>query len=286
MVGLTAHRRPAAALAAAALAATAATASGVVICPSGSHWLRGACVPCPGDRPGAAAPAACAAAAGVPAAPPARPPPAAAADLWAIASTLPSPFQQTAVEYYEILSAIAAKAPAALLVYGVGRDSAAYARVNAGGTTVFLESDPAWADAVAAEHPGLDIRRVTYPTTVAGSLAALAAGRRTAAATGVAAAAAWDVIVIDAPPGGGPALPGREVPIAEAAAAATRVGKHVDVFVHDANRPLEAAAADAYLNPTGAHVAYDRTRHYVVGGPPPRPPPAAPPVAAPPAAAQ
>lgn len=61
-----------------------------------------------------------------------------------------------------------------LLVWGVGRDSHAWATLNSGpdARTVFLEDNEAWATWIKNKHPELDVRHVSFPTRMlqAGSL--------------------------------------------------------------------------------------------------------------------
>jgi glucuronoxylan 4-O-methyltransferase len=189
-------------------------------------------------------------------------------------------------EYTSVLSVLNERAPCNVLIYGVGKDSYAYAAVNEGGRTLFVEGDAEWAQKVAAEHPQLEILRVSYPTTIGEALRTnLAAPAWTTGAIGMAdAAGGWDVILVDGPPGELERNPGRLAPISEAGLyAKRRVGEGqgrgkgtgtevvvVDVFVHDCNRDLEARASDMYLGrlamgPLLRSVEeYDRSRHYVL----------------------
>ncbi len=185
-----------------------------------------------------------------------------------MAASMVSQYQMSAREYTEILKVLAQRAPCRLLVYGVGKDSHVYHRLNAGegAVTLFVEHDAAWADTVAKDTPGLEILRVRYTTTVGASLAGIKAGQRTTASTGVMDMGVdWDVIIVDGPPGEVHTNPGRELPIMEAATFAleARQTKRVDVFVHDVNRELEARACAFYLSGETAD-SYDRSRHYVL----------------------
>lgn len=66
-------------------------------------------------------------------------------------------------EYHAFARRVRAMAPCRLLVFGVGRDSAAWIEVNAGGTTLFLENNPEWIGNVGARIGGAaHIRAVTY----------------------------------------------------------------------------------------------------------------------------
>jgi hypothetical protein len=56
----------------------------------------------------------------------------------------------------------------------------------------------------------------------------------------------WDVILVDGPPGHREDLPGRMKSIYEASRLAAHGAK---IFVHDCDRPIEAAFADRYLGP-------------------------------------
>ncbi len=187
-------------------------------------------------------------------------------DVKALAASMVSQYQQTAREYAEAIEAILAQAPGKVLVYGVGKDSGVWARLNAGGRTLFVEHDAAWIAQVRASNPSLEIMQVTYPTTVAGSLRA---GLQTTFETGAGKLDDWRVIIVDAPTGGADDNPGREAPIREASIAARRVsselGVAVDVFVHDVDRALERAACEKYFAGEPS-ASYDRSRHIRVGG--------------------
>ncbi len=207
-----------------------------------------------------------------------------------MARAMVSQYQQSAREYTEILKAIQRKAPCKLLVYGVGKDSSTYAKLNSRGggggqgtttaRSLFVEHDAGWIEQVRQLDQTLEIMHVTYTTTVGNSLRS---GFTTTFETGAGVLEDWDIIIVDAPPGEVDRNPGREAPIREASIAAKRQQqqqqpekkkkkKHVDVFVHDVNREIEAKSCDKYLTTSSgesAYVSYDRTRHYVFGGEPP-----------------
>ncbi|NNC89645.1 MAG: hypothetical protein HKN82_14415 [Akkermansiaceae bacterium] len=68
----------------------------------------------------------------------------------------------TLAEYLHFAREVRARAPARLLVFGVGEDSAAWIEANAGGTTLFLEDNPEWIGKIAATTGGRAIRQVRY----------------------------------------------------------------------------------------------------------------------------
>lgn len=198
-----------------------------------------------------------------------------AAEINATIALLSNGKQMTAREYHAVVDAITVAAgraaregaTARVLVYGLGKDSLLYARANADGASIFVEDVPEFLAAGAGW--GLDVHAATYTTTVRGSVAALRApgGPPEARRTGVMRSAearggGWDVVLIDAPRGYADHLPGRAVPIAEVAeyAAVAHQLRPLTVFLHNCDRPLEAAHADAYLGPPAR--AYDQMREW------------------------
>ncbi len=65
-------------------------------------------------------------------------------------------------EYCVLARPIREIAPCRLLVFGVGRDSAAWLEVNHGGHTLFLENNEEWIEKVGAEIGSESIRRLHY----------------------------------------------------------------------------------------------------------------------------
>ncbi|MEP6565348.1 MAG: hypothetical protein ABJB10_09430 [Mesorhizobium sp.] len=134
-----------------------------------------------------------------------------------------------------------------LLVFGCGYDSPLWAAINDAGFTIFMETDPEWADRVKGLSPGLNILLYAPVGTVASAL-------RSVALADVPPPAAllerkWDVIVIDGPPGSKLDQPGRHLPISWTASIRQ---PSADVFVHDYERRLERIYTDRFIAPHGA----------------------------------
>ena len=123
-------------------------------------------------------------------------------------------------EYSAILSELQARGPCNLLVFGMGKDSAVWAKANAGGSTLFVENSPEWA----ALCPYCDAIMVNYWTNIRdhGSLQLLGSPSLLLEPVLKVAAArrSWDVIIVDAPMGWSEHLPGRMQSISTAAALA------------------------------------------------------------------
>ena len=71
----------------------------------------------------------------------------------------------------------------------------------------------------------------------------------------------WDVILVDAPKGCQPSLPGRMKSIFMASKLA-RGNQHVDVFVHDCERQIEDVYTKHVLCPENLVCEVERLRHY------------------------
>ena len=69
-------------------------------------------------------------------------------------------------ELRPIVEAVQSRPACTLLVFGCGNDSVFWERVNQGGTTVFLEDDPAWADEVRSQLKESQVFSVEYGTTL------------------------------------------------------------------------------------------------------------------------
>jgi len=155
-------------------------------------------------------------------------------------------------EMRPIVEAIQSKPACSLLVFGAGNDSVFWEGVNQGGTTVFLEDDPAWADEIRARLQEARIYRVVYdteldqwesllqkPDLLALDLPEEIAGQR------------FDVIVVDGPAGHeghleltGHMAPGRMQSIYMASRLVAPSGF---VFVHDCDRHVEQRYATEFL---------------------------------------
>lgn len=153
--------------------------------------------------------------------------------------------QLTATELRPVLQALQARPGASLLVFGCGHDSELWERMNSGGTTTFLEDDPDWAVAVQSKLATSAVHVVNYGTRLSDwrqllrrpaklemDLPAEVTGRK------------WDVILVDAPAGHTDDCPGRMKSIY---AASRLVAPGGMIFLHDVERPAEAAYAARYL---------------------------------------
>lgn len=153
--------------------------------------------------------------------------------------------QLTANEMRPIVDALRERPGASLLVFGCGNDSPFWESVNAGGTTSFLENDPAWAETARKELRAAKVHLVAYDTVQAqwwrllyrpASLAmTLPDEIRTRQ---------WDVIFIDGPAGYRADMPGRMQSIYEASRLVAKGGV---IFLHDAERRAERAYAMRYF---------------------------------------
>jgi uncharacterized protein (TIGR01627 family) len=153
--------------------------------------------------------------------------------------------QLSARELRTVIEAVAARPGGSLLVFGPGNDSLLWERVNAAGTTAFIESDAGWADRVRRRLTSAEVHHVDFTTRCGDwerlldhpeelplDLPADIRSRQ------------WDVVLVDGPPGYAPSLPGRMSSIFEAS---RLVGPGGRVFVHDVERDAEAAFASRYL---------------------------------------
>jgi len=147
-----------------------------------------------------------------------------------------------------------------VLVYGTGKDSEFWYRLNASGQTLFLEDDLAWVEQASRVVPHLSIRPMVYGTSLddwrdlLNDEPALRAGLPDEVRS-----TKWDVILVDAPRGHEAGNPGRMKSIYHASILATA---GTDVFVHDCNREVEAAYCDHFLTPSRLQNQVRRLRHY------------------------
>lgn len=156
--------------------------------------------------------------------------------------------QLSPIEIRTIINEIQRKPNCSLLVFGCGNDSLLWEKVNAGGTTVFVEDNPEWAAKTLAQLDRSGVHVVNYnsrqadwrewldcPSRLQMDLPAEIQSRR------------WDIIIVDGPAGENGERPGRMKSIYAASGLVAGGGL---VFVHDCDRPAEDAFASRYL---GAH---------------------------------
>ena len=153
--------------------------------------------------------------------------------------------QLSAEEIVPVVAAILARPGCRLLVFGCGNDSPFWEAVNATGTTAFIEDDPEWAKVAQGRLKGSAVHLVDYDCRLAQWPALLDQPERLNLTLPEAVEQArWDVILVDGPAGYQPDNPGRMKSIY---AASRLVAGDGVVFVHDCNRPAEAAYAQRYL---------------------------------------
>ena len=154
----------------------------------------------------------------------------------------------TSDEYRLIYSVMASKAPANVLVFGVGADSVLWVEANKSGKTVFIEDDVRWINKVQTMAPCLDIRTAEYVTKKEQWKKQLA-DRRVSELNldSDVLQTDWDVIFVDGPAGNKQESPGRLQSIYMSSVLAKKAIQHVDVFVHDYHRDLEKACANVFL---------------------------------------
>ncbi|KAK1642693.1 hypothetical protein QYE76_060498 [Lolium multiflorum] len=89
---------------------------------------------------------------------------AALADPAVYYATTPTVPQQSRAEIALSLAVLRRRAPARVLVFGLGHDSPLWHALNPSGVTVFLEEDPKWYRVVRSRLPFLRAHLVSYRT--------------------------------------------------------------------------------------------------------------------------
>ena len=139
-----------------------------------------------------------------------------------------------------------------LLVFGLGGDSVIWNTINENGYSLFIEHDERWANTIAKQVPGINVRTYQYPTKcdpvlpieeqppidlrnlVHHQMPVELVEKK------------WDVILIDGPTGFDSTCPGRSLPIYWSSLIAD---KHCDIFVDDYSRPIEFTHTNKFLFP-------------------------------------
>jgi uncharacterized protein (TIGR01627 family) len=155
-------------------------------------------------------------------------------------------------EIRPIVEAIRSRPSCSLLVFGCGNDSVFWETVNEGGTTVFLEDDPGWAEEIRSRLQQAHVHEVHYDTVLEQWESLL--HRPDLLVPDLPAeieAQRFDVILVDGPAGydshlelTGRIAPGRMQSIYMAS---KLVGPDGFVFVHDCDRVVEQQYATEYL---------------------------------------
>ena len=146
-----------------------------------------------------------------------------------------NPGQMTAEEYAVVGHEIATVAPGQVVIFGAGRDSALWVKINSGGRTIFFEDEARWMPKVG--EPYL-VRYVNG--AVSGIPDSFEQGRNAS------------LVLVDGPKGYRPTDPGRFVSIRVAAAARALSG--CVVIVHDCHRDAERSACLSHLGPADREV--------------------------------
>ena len=182
------------------------------------------------------------------------------------------------------------KGPCNFLIFGVGFDSIMWTAMNPG-RTVFLEDDELWAERVRETAPFLEIYTVNYPVrkreypqslerlqkqkdcnpagSTGGCFLMLALPQKLLDTS-------WDIIMVDAPNGGGgDNPPTRQMSIFTSAILARRNKAGAHILVHDVHREIEDVFSNKFLCPENLVEALERSaklfsgsrlalRHYYV----------------------
>ncbi len=153
--------------------------------------------------------------------------------------------QLEAAEIRPIVAAIKERPNCSLLVFGCGKDSRFWERVNRDGTTVFLEDNPQWAAEARAALTLANVYDVGYGTKLSEWNQLIDAPSKLGLdLPEEIRARQWDVILVDGPAGYDDEQPGRMKSIY---AASQLVAPGGCVFVHDAERRAEQAFSSRYL---------------------------------------
>lgn len=168
--------------------------------------------------------------------------------------------QLSRAELRVIVRRLTERGPCRFLVFGLGRDSSFWERLNRGGKTLFIEDNRAWLERITADFPRLEAYLVEYGTRLTEWQELLDHPERLAITFPPAVEnAPWDVILVDAPNGWPDSSPGRMKSIS---AAARLIGPAGDIFVHDCNRAVERIYCDAFLQAGNLVTEVGQLRHY------------------------
>ena len=146
-----------------------------------------------------------------------------------------NPHQLSKTEYGLIAEILISKTPCNMLVFGVGRDSDLWIKLNNRGTTVFLEDNPMWLNLITQNIPEINAHLVTYNTQRNQWIDLLNRNIEAELLLNLPKEimeTRWDIIFVDAPAGWADQTPGRMKSISTAAKLAF-LSKNCNVFVHD-----------------------------------------------------
>lgn len=123
-----------------------------------------------------------------------------------------------------------------VLVFGLGRDSSTWEKLNEDGRTAFLEDLSEWLELSRRLAPSREVHLISYATTVDTSDYTSVSDIPVPSLPPEISSRQWDVVVVDGPMGFAPDTPGRASSIALAARLVARGGV---VLVDDFDRELE-----------------------------------------------
>lgn len=153
--------------------------------------------------------------------------------------------QLETAELRPIVSAIKERPNCSLLVFGCGKDSPFWEKINGGGTTAFIEDNPDWANKARAGLTTATVHSVQYGTKLREWRKLLdAPSKLHLDLPQEIAARKWDLVLVDGPAGYEDSTPGRMKSIYAASQLVAPGGR---VFVHDCERPAEEAFASRHL---------------------------------------
>ena len=148
-------------------------------------------------------------------------------------------------ELRPIVTAITARPGCSLLVFGCGKDSVFWEKINRNGTTAFLEDNPEWLEAARRGLERAEAYLVHYRTRRPDWTMLMSAPSRLELDLPTAISSRlWEVILVDGPAGYDDDQPGRMKSIY---AASRLVAPGGCVFVHDCDRQIEREYAERYL---------------------------------------
>ena len=166
-----------------------------------------------------------------------------------------------------IIKVLEKKTPCNFLIFGLGKDTPLWNRVNKKGRTVFLENMKEWFDKVIEKNPKTEVYMVKY-TTKRRSWKKLLKNKKKLflKLPKEIIETKWDVILVDAPRGWKDDQPGRMQSIYMASKLIKKKGH---IFVHDCWREVEAVYSDKFLlrknlvkEIKGSRVCPTGLRHY------------------------
>eukprot|EP00929_Paragymnodinium_shiwhaense_P046247 TRINITY_DN23542_c0_g1_i1.p1 TRINITY_DN23542_c0_g1~~TRINITY_DN23542_c0_g1_i1.p1 ORF type:complete len:331 (-),score=20.53 TRINITY_DN23542_c0_g1_i1:175-1167(-) len=178
-------------------------------------------------------------------------------------------------EYFYWMSYVRDHAPQRLLVWGLGYDSVLTDKLNAGGTTAFLEMNATWA----ATSSNRDLNYRSYDAsafqTSAGAWKAFLKSPHATTLPKQFGVECWDTILVDSPGAYLGHLPGRAVPMytaREDVLSCLNAGKYqesqaVSVFVHDCKRRSEDGLSTAIFGKPYQEIGPKKLRHFVFKNP-------------------